>query len=499
MCVDSSQFAQRALAYIGSLSCRRAAAPHRQIAGGAILSALLLNGIAGCTPLTIRDARNTPGTIPALKEYLEGAPQRVVIVLVHGVGDHCPTYGLDANQGWLRDATTTGLGLYPAGPVGTPELISDPDNRAEDGAVDPGSAFYLTRRQYSYQRADGRRTDVEVGEITWSGVTAWIKAKQLSFDLSDAAPAGDSSVPHAPIMLSCPEIPAGPYPFSRQSLNKSIKEPLLDLALSDAILYVGPYGVKIEHGVAEVLCRLLSDKSYDSKQRCHWHDVSEAATSSRFLFMTHSLGSRIVYDTLIDLAGQAPTRAGISVFSDKEAGVKVRKIIANTSAVYMFANQLPLLGLANVPVTLRSGDPSGNYLEITDLSTIPSLGAKEGSASVAGDVDRTLRLACAKNRIACLAALKGVSAASLGETRGRLDIVAFSDPNDLLSWPIPEWYLKDSDTLKLQITNVTLQNAFHWFGLLEWPESAHDDYMSNSTVWDVIKCGAVNGKSACNH
>lgn len=484
MHAELSPCARRSVAYIVSLLYRRTLSRLPATAGGAVLLGLILSVMAGCTPLTIRDARDSPahpapGTIPALKEYFEGASQRVVIVLVHGVGDHCPTYGLDAKTGWLSDATTSALGLNPDGPVGTPELISDPDNRTENGAIDPGSAFYLTRRQYSYQQTNGRRTDVEVGEITWSGVTAWIKAKQLSFDLTDAAAAGDTSVPHAPVALSCPEIPAGPYPFSRQVLNKSIKEPVLDLSLSDAMLYVGPYGVKIEHGVAEMLCRLLSDKSYDSKQQCQWSDVSDTATSSRFLFMTHSLGSRIVYDTLIDLAGQAPTRVGKSVFDDEEASVKVQKIIANTSAVYMFANQLPLLGLANVPVTLRSGDPSNNYLQIENLP------------------DRTLKKACLRDSIACLATLKGTSAAAPGENPGRLDIVAFSDPNDLLSWPIPQWYLKDTDTLNLQITNVTLQNAFHWFGLLEWPESAHDNYMSNSTVWNVIKCGATNGKPAC--
>jgi hypothetical protein len=86
----------------------------------------------------------------------------------------------------------------------------------------------------------------------------------------------------------------------------------------------------------------------------------------------------------------------------------------------------------------------------------------------------------------------------LRETPGRLDIMAFSDPNDLLSWPIPRWYLQDTETLNLQITNITLQNAFHWLGLVEWPTSAHDDYMTNSTVWKVVKCGATNGKTSCH-
>ena len=474
----------------------------RNLLSRAVVLAVLSSTIAGCTALTIRNAADTPahpapGTVPPLKSYLEGSPKRTVVILVHGVGDHCPTYGLDPKKGWLNDTTAAALGLHPTGPVSTPEVIADPDSRTAVGIPDPGSAFYLTRRSYSYQRTDGTQTAVEVGEITWSGVTAWLKAKQLSFDITDNVPGGDSSIDTAPHVLSCPEIAAGPYPFARQVLNKSLKEQLLDLALSDAILYAGTYGAKLEHGLAEMLCRLVSDGHYDQNDWCRWRDVSDAALSSRFVFMTHSLGSRIVYDTLIDLAGQAPTRAGGSVFDDKDAVVKVRSIVANTSAVYMFANQLPLLGLANVPITRRSDQDPNNYLQILSLPDIAGPlpeqqpPAPPRQSAPASDL-------CTENRIACLAALKHESAASLREAPGRLDIMAFSDPNDLLSWPIPRWYLQDTETLNLQITNITLQNAFHWLGLVEWPTSAHDDYMTNSTVWKVVKCGATNGKTSCH-
>jgi hypothetical protein len=79
----------------------------------------------------------------------------------------------------------------------------------------------------------------------------------------------------------------------------------------------------------------------------------------------------------------------------------------------------------------------------------------------------------------------------------KLDVVAFSDPNDLLSFIIPPWFEQDMGNLQFQITNVSVQNAFHWLHIYESPTAAHDQYMANSEVWKVIRCGATNGKLSC--
>jgi hypothetical protein len=191
--------------------------------------------MAGCSSgLTIRDARGTPqniipGTTPALASYLSGTQDQAIVVLVHGVGLHCPTYGLDQKNGWLNDETTAALNLTALGDVSRPEFISDADNRVS-GAVDPKSGLYLTRREFTFRRADKTDAHVLVAEITWSGLTAWIKNNQLAYDLSDPVPEGK------PPTVACPAITEATNPFSRQYLNKVIKENTLDLALSDAVL-----------------------------------------------------------------------------------------------------------------------------------------------------------------------------------------------------------------------------------------------------------------------
>jgi hypothetical protein len=448
--------------------------------------------IAGCSSgLTIRDARGTPeniipGTTPALESYLSDAEDQAIVVLVHGVGLHCPMYGLDRKIGWLNDETAAGLKLSPLGDVGHPEFISDADNRV-GGTVDPKSGLYLTRREFTFRRANKTQAHVLVAEITWSGLTAWIKNNQLAYDLSDPVAEGK------PPTIACPAITETTNPFPREYLNKVIKENTLDLALSDAVLYVGTYGAKIERGMAEVLCRLTSKQTYDASQICDWKSADPRQLNSRFIFMTHSIGSRIVYDTLLDLSGTA-SRGGASAFSTayrEAAHPSTDRIVENTKAIYMFANQLPLLGLANVPVTLRSDDGPVPVLEAMIISDADS---KSGNAAAPIDSSR-----CGANPIVCFANLRTLSAGAQAAALGPLDIVAFGDPNDLLTYGIPPWYVRDVGTLNLHITNVTMQNATHWLGLFEMPTSAHANYMlKDSLAWRLVRCGAQDGSVACD-
>lgn len=76
-----------------------------------------------------------------------------------------------------------------------------------------------------------------------------------------------------------------------------------------------------------------------------------------------------------------------------------------------------------------------------------------------------------------------------------LKIVAFSDPNDLLSWGIPKWYQQQSDSTEagIEFTNVYVHNAKRWFGLVEMPGDAHSNYFVSPDVWRVIQCGADHG------
>jgi hypothetical protein len=54
-------------------------------------------------------------------------------------------------------------------------------------------------------------------------------------------------------------------------------------------------------------------------------------------------------------------------------------------------------------------------------------------------------------------------------------IVALNDPSDLLTWTVP-------DLRTVEVTNLTVKNATHWFGLIESPNKAHDNYARNKAL-----------------
>jgi hypothetical protein len=290
-------------------------------------------------------------------------------------------------------------------------------------------------------------------------------------------------------------MPTVKRPPDRLWLDRIIKEQVFDRNLADAIIYSGTYGEVIERGVADALCRTLVETPSD--QACAWPRVDQAADANRrYFFVTHSLGSRIVYDTMLDLVGVgSPGR--LNKFKEKEwqqSRPVVLQMIANTPAFYMMANQLSLLGLANVPVRARSDE------EPKPLFVKPGLASKE-SPGLAAEASLTAALADAAecpNPMTAIAKVRQVTQASkgIGPASGAatLRFVAFNDTNDLLTWHIPEWYATGRDNCRppVELSNVFVRNAFPWL-VIERPDDAHGNYFVNGKVWQAIRCGAKDG------
>jgi len=72
-----------------------------------------------------------------------------------------------------------------------------------------------------------------------------------------------------------------------------------------------------------------------------------------------------------------------------------------------------------------------------------------------------------------------------------LTLVAFTDPNDLLSYTLPpEKYAQDGVT----VYNILVSNAPTYLGLLERPDTAHLEYLGNPDVGRLIACGLPGSK-----
>ena len=65
-------------------------------------------------------------------------------------------------------------------------------------------------------------------------------------------------------------------------------------------------------------------------------------------------------------------------------------------------------------------------------------------------------------------------------------MVAFTDPNDLLSYRLlPARYAAPD----VAVADALVSSAMTWMGMLENPMTAHLDYMGNPDVGEMIACG----------
>lgn len=160
----------------------------------------------------------------------------------------------------------------------------------------------------------------------------------------------------------------------RANLNARLKESIVTYGFSDAAMYMSPVGAKMREGVQAALCVALSN-SFDTlfakekggaggKQiRADEMCANTPTSKSPLLLISHSLGSRIAFDTI---------KTDLSDVLEKqiEAGVS-----NNTIELHMLANQLPLIGLGRMGTKRSTNKIYGKnltlvaYSEINDLLT----------------------------------------------------------------------------------------------------------------------------------
>ena len=239
------------------------------------------------------------------------------------------------------------------------------------------------------------------------------------------------------------------FAFRRTELNGFMKRFFND-HVPDAFIYLSEARAKIFASVQQSVCWMTSGDWDDLPDQADAHcDIEnpERAVYAReddYAFVTHSLGSRIVIDVLQDETGLAyrpgdeSSRAVAEVFRSREV------------PVYMLSNQLPLLGLSLPPPSVQN--------RLADFCAPDS--------------------ALANRR-----ALKS------------LDIHAFSDPNDLLSYPIPPDLARRYIDSRLcpSMTNISINvvQPVDLFGISQFanPVAAHGAYDSDERVINIIAHG----------
>jgi len=245
---------------------------------------------------------------------------------------------------------------------------------------------------------------------------------------------------------------SGEYSFRRAEVNDLMKKFSNDTG-PDPIIYLGESREDILVSFAQAFCWMTKsnwDKlPDDATQACSFNDDSDISNlvNDHYAFVSHSLGSRITIDGMQRIASFINNRD-----ADFRDAVKLKEI-----PIYMLSNQLPMLQLG---------------LKLPEVSNQQAAYCRPEGAKYAGRI------------------------------LTKMSLVAFSDPNDLLSYAIPHGFVDKylDSRLCIDVTNININVAkiFDAFGLgkLANPLDAHVGYDKDDRVVALIAKGLGNNNTS---
>ncbi len=247
---------------------------------------------------------------------------------------------------------------------------------------------------------------------------------------------------------------SGEYSFRRAEVNDLLKKFSNDTG-PDPIIYLGESREDILLAFEQSFCWMTTDSwedlPDDVHQACQAYNVDSIYRDS-FAFVSHSLGSRITIDGLQSLASTLGDRHNAKRDRELVVALKSKEI-----PIYMMSNQLPMLQLGR---------------------KLPEISHQQNSY--------------------CAPEGRKYGQRILAKT----PIIAFSDPNDLLSYAIPHDFVNTylDSRLCIRVTNVNINVAtvFDVFGLgrMANPMEAHIGYDTDDRVVALIAKGIGNENTA---
>ena len=277
-------------------------------------------------------------------------------------------------------------------------------------------------------------------ELTWSEITRAEKAL-LDFDTS------------------------GEYDFRRAKINGLLKKFSNDTG-PDPIIYLGQSRTPILAAYAQSFCWMATQNwpelPASGKHTCLSLDDSHAdqIANDNYVIISHSLGSRIAIDGTQRIASMLAAPDKYRTGNQKLVVTRkaVQALQNKHISMFMLSNQLPMLRLGR---------------------ELPEVAGQEASYCEANGADYNKRM--------------------VSET----EIVAFSDPNDLLSYGIPpgfaDKYIDSRLCAKITNVNINIAKVMDAFGMTDLanPMEAHVGYDTDDRVIAMIAKGIGNaGTSA---
>ncbi len=267
-------------------------------------------------------------------------------------------------------------------------------------------------------------------------------------------------------------------------INRNLKDNLVDWGLGDVMLAVGQLNGVLRDGLRQLLAKSAAfdpneaggssagaqSGANDGIERYDWKSQlnRDNTMDQEFIGVTHSLGSYLLFNTL-NLETLATTDPNLSAQEAARQAAEVRAvryIFERTTLVYFFANQIQMLEITNLEI---GSNATAGPLKSRGLEPPPPPPTSP-AANFKALVSRWNEF-----HTSFQAALHPSDEAA----RTKVQVVAWSDPSDVITFRVPR-------IGEVEVVNLYVQNAPRWFGLIEAPGAAHGNYAKNKDVLRVM-------------
>ncbi len=224
------------------------------------------------------------------------------------------------------------------------------------------------------------------------------------------------------------------YPYDRAYANNALKSGLLNACLADALIYAGDQGRSVRDALRPSVEGALATSANDE--------------NVAVVLVSESLGSKVMFDVVQDIMQSS---------SKSVRETNAQKTLGRTRQLVMFANQIPILDLAGPDPSITTKARTASSSETSLQAFMRMLGTQQ------------VRIKTEETPLT------------------RVKVVAFSDPNDVLSYRLPiNYFPADANA---DVVNVLVSNDSVILGAIENPLTAHQGYINTDDVVDRFLCG----------
>ncbi|MEJ7804730.1 MAG: hypothetical protein WKG03_02255 [Telluria sp.] len=270
----------------------------------------------------------------------------------------------------------------------------------------------------------------------------------------------------------------------RASLNARLKTSLVTYGFSDATMYLGPVGERLRTAIAGGVCAVVNDLTGQARYFEPMHTAGPVGRSGNRAFtstelcavrgtavpqpltiITKSLGSRVLFDILT--SERTPALAS-----------KLDLISNDELEVFMFANQIPLLGVGRLAQPKNKAAPWAKKLKFIAVSEINDVLTYE----LVPYFEHLYYLRC--NR----------EIAAVMDAKDKCTVENFAGRMDTLRTNVSarQTYIQE---LGFEVIDVRAKFAANVVPLIPFahPLVAHGGHLGAKPVRDLFLCGADGG------